>query len=250
MSGAYFLQSRGTPIVRLKVFQGLIMKPASRRSLRHRFVAAVWATHPRSKPIQTALKQVLGRLEPGMHGLNVGAGSTDLHPSLLNVDMAPGPAVHVYASALNLPFCDQAFDLVLSQEVVEHVRDPFQAMREMRRVLRKGGTLYLQVPFIIGYHPGPTDFWRFTKEGIVEIVRLAGFNCQEAVMSVGPATGFHRIAVEFVATLASRIWIRSYIPTKAAMALMLYPIKWLDPFLMKSPEGDRIAGGYLVICRR
>jgi len=121
---------------------GWLVKPASRRSFRQRFVAAVWATHPRSKPIRTALNQVLSRLEPGMRGLNVGAGSTDLHPSLVNIDTAPGPAIHVYASALNLPFCDEAFDLVMSQEVVEHVRDPFQALREMRRVLRKGGIVF------------------------------------------------------------------------------------------------------------
>jgi len=69
-------------------------------------------------------------------------------------------------------------------------------------------------------------------------------------MAVGPATGFHRIAVEFAATIAASICTRLYIPTKAAMALLLYPIKWLDPLLMKGPQGDRIAGGYVVICKR
>ncbi len=32
------------------------------------------------------------------------------------------------------------------------------------------GTLYVQLPLVIGHHPGPTDFWRFTREGIVHVV--------------------------------------------------------------------------------
>jgi SAM-dependent methyltransferase len=223
---------------------------ASRRSFRQRFVESVWAAHPKSVPIRKALNQVLGQLEGGKRGLNVGAGATDLHPSLINVDIVPGPAVHVRASSENLPFLDEVFDLVMSQEVAEHVQEPFQSLREMRRVLRKGGTLYFQVPFIIGYHPGPTDFWRFTREGIVEIVKQAGFECGPVTMAVGPASGFHRIAVEFFATLAAWIWAGLYIPTKAALALFMYPIKWLDPLLSRSPQADRIAGGYFVICKR
>jgi SAM-dependent methyltransferase len=229
---------------------GCFVKPASRRSFRQRFVDSVWASHPRSIPIRKALIEVLGQLGSGRRGLNVGAGTTDLHPSLINLDITPGPAIHVRASSVNLPFPNGTFDVVLSQEVVEHVHDPFQTLREMRRVLRPGGTLYFQVPFIIGYHPGPTDYWRFTREGVVEVVKQAGFECGSVTMAVGPASGFHRIAVEFFATLAARAWAGLYIPTKAAFALLMYPIKWLDPLLSRSPEADRIAGGYFVICKR
>jgi SAM-dependent methyltransferase len=227
-----------------------LVKAASRPAFRQRFVAAFWASHPRSAPIRKALNEVLGQLKTGMHGLNVGAGSTDLHPLLINLDMVAGPGIDVRASSVNLPFRDEAFDLVMSQEVVEHVHDPFETLREMRRVLSPGGTLYLQVPFTIGYHPGPTDFWRFTREGILQMVRQAGFECHEVTLAVGPATGFYRIAVEFFATIAAWIWAGLYIPTKAALALLMYPIKWLDPLLSRSPQADRIAGGYFVICKR
>jgi SAM-dependent methyltransferase len=226
------------------------MKSELKKSFRQRFVAAVWATKSRSSQIQEAVSSVLGELKDGARGLNVGAGPTALHLALVNIDIVPGPAIHVCAAAGNLPFPDEVFDLVMSQEVVEHVRDPFEALREMRRVLRKGGTLYFQVPFIIGYHPGPTDFWRFTREGVIEILSQAGFECKDVRMAVGPATGFHRIAVEFFATIAARVWTKLYIPAKAASALLLYPVKWLDPWLRKSSQGDRIAGGYLVICKR
>jgi hypothetical protein len=123
-------------------------------------------------------------------------------------------------------------------------------MREMRRVLKDGGILYCQVPFIIGYHPGPTDFWRFTKEGITEMIEQAGLTCREVKIAGGPGTGFCRVIVELVALSVARLWAVLYVPAKAFSALLFYPLKWLDPLLAASPQADRIAGGYLVIARR
>jgi SAM-dependent methyltransferase len=220
------------------------------KSWRGRFVASVYATHNRSPQIQAALHRCLDQIGPGARGLEVGAGSSHLHPDLITLDLVAAPTIDVCASAEHLPFPDGVFDLVVSQEVLEHVRDPFQAMREMRRVLKEGGRVYCQVPFIIGYHPGPTDFWRFTREGILELVEKAGLRPYEMALAVGPGTGFYRIAVEFLAVLVSRFAKPLYLPAKGAFALLLCPLKWLDPFLSKSPGADRIPGGYLIIAGR
>src|SRR5215472_13630172 len=229
------------------------MKPRlvpNKKTLRERFVSSIYATHNRSPEIRSTLDQCLSILRPGARGLVVGAGSTNLHPALINLDLVPNPTVHVCASAEHLPFPDAVFDLVLSQEVLEHVRDPFQAMREMKRVLKTGGVLYCQVPFIIGYHPGPTDFWRFTREGIVAVVEQAGLTCNEVKIAVGPGTGLYRITVEFIAVSAARLWAALYKPVKGLSALLFYPLKWLDPILAGSPQADRIPGGYLAIATR
>jgi SAM-dependent methyltransferase len=220
------------------------------KSLRQKFVSSVYATHNNSRPIRSSLEQCLGRLGSGSRGLAVGAGSTQLHPAVVNLDLVGGETIDVCAAAEHLPFPDEVFDLVLSQEVLEHVRAPFQAMSEMKRVLKKGGVLYCQVPFIIGYHPGPTDFWRFTREGIQEMTEKAGLTCEELRVAVGPGTGFYRVLVEFLALIAARFWGKLYFPVKGACALSFYPLKWLDPLLEGSPQRDRIAGGYLVIGRR
>jgi SAM-dependent methyltransferase len=52
----------------------------------------------------------------------------------------------VNAAGESLPFPDNSFDLILSHEVIEHVQDDAQAIREMIRVLRPGGRLVLFCP--------------------------------------------------------------------------------------------------------
>jgi SAM-dependent methyltransferase len=55
------------------------------------------------------------------------------------------PSAMVQASALSLPFADDTFDLVLAIEVLEHLPDPAQAMREIARVA--AGAVVLSVPW-------------------------------------------------------------------------------------------------------
>ena len=146
------------------------------------------------------------------------------------------------------PTEDGKFNLVVTQECLEHVADPFKAVEEIHRVLKKDGKLFIQLPFIIGYHPGPTDFWRFTKEGIRELVERAGFKVQEIGITVGPSSGFYRIAVEYFAVLFSLPLSKLYVPFKALLAVLFYPMKWLDPLLNRSSPSGSCSRGLLYYC--
>jgi SAM-dependent methyltransferase len=55
-------------------------------------------------------------------------------------------ALAVRGNAERLPFADASFDLVTCSEVLEHIRTPSRALREMHRVLKPGGTLLLSTP--------------------------------------------------------------------------------------------------------
>ena len=57
-----------------------------------------------------------------------------------------GPERLLVAAAEALPFGDRSFDLVLSNEVIEHVADDRRAVAEMVRVLRPGGRAVLFCP--------------------------------------------------------------------------------------------------------
>lgn len=215
-------------------------------SLRQRFVRAIYADHNDSKLVETTLSRLLTSVHDDAVMINIGAGNTRLHPNMKCLEIEAGLGVDIVGSALDLPFQDNSVDLIVTQEVLEHVPDPFLAMREIHRVLKRGGRAYVQLPFMIGFHPCPRDYWRFTDQGIIQLAVQAGFSAPVAYQSVGPATGFYRIAVEFFAILFSRPWLRLYRPLKGFFALLLFPIKLLDPLLSEHQEATRIPGGYFI----
>lgn len=56
------------------------------------------------------------------------------------------PLAEVKADICKLPFKENTYDLIFCNHVLEHIPDHLQAMRELHRVLKKGGTLIAQVP--------------------------------------------------------------------------------------------------------
>lgn len=52
----------------------------------------------------------------------------------------------VYGDAHKIPFPDNTFDAVFTFDVMEHLDDPARAISEIKRVLKKGGTLALSCP--------------------------------------------------------------------------------------------------------
>lgn len=58
------------------------------------------------------------------------------------------------------------FDLVLCEQVLEHVEDPITAVRTLRSLCRDGGHVLVSTPFLLRIHPHPGDYWRFTPDGM------------------------------------------------------------------------------------
>jgi SAM-dependent methyltransferase len=210
-------------------------------------VKNIYGDHNDAKNVRLGLESLLQKMPLAFLGLNIGAGQTNIHPNIKNLELDDGDNIDYVGSVLNIPCEDEKFDLVIAQEVLEHVNDPFKAIEEISRVLKKDGYFYLQLPFIIGYHPCPNDYWRFTHEGIRELLDKSKFNVVELKISVGPAVGFYRILVEFLSLILSLGIPLLYKPMKLISAILCWPIKLLDPFLIKTKEANRISGGYYII---
>jgi SAM-dependent methyltransferase len=87
-----------------------------------------------------------------------------------------------------LPCADGEFDAVLSSQVLEHVADPPAYLGECRRVLRPGGRLLLSTHGTLFLHRDPTDYWRWTCDGLKLTLQRAGFRVLhlEGVVGLAP----------------------------------------------------------------
>ena len=64
----------------------------------------------------------------------------------------------------NIP--NDRFDIVVCTEVLEHTVQPFDAVRELHRILKPEGVLLLSTPYNFRIHGPLPDCWRFTEHGL------------------------------------------------------------------------------------
>jgi ubiquinone/menaquinone biosynthesis C-methylase UbiE len=85
-------------------------------------------------------------------------------------------ANYPYVDMQNLPFRDDTFDFVISDQVIEHVQNPVKAICESYRVLKKEGTAVHTTCFMNQIHLAPLDFWRFSPDALRYICEDCGFS--------------------------------------------------------------------------
>ncbi|MBK8130264.1 MAG: class I SAM-dependent methyltransferase [bacterium] len=92
---------------------------------------------------------------------------------LVCFDIYPGPYTDVVCDGHELPFADGQFDIVVSTAVFEHLYNPFQAAREIFRVLKPGGALIGSAAFLEAYHAN--SYFHMSHLGLTEVFTRAGF---------------------------------------------------------------------------
>lgn len=64
-----------------------------------------------------------------------------------------------------------AYDSIVMVEVLEHLYNPFQAMEQVHRICKKGGTVIATTRFLFPYHGVPYDYFRYTEYGIKQLFK-------------------------------------------------------------------------------
>ena len=99
--------------------------------------------------------------------LDHGCGlKTHYLPNVVYFDIVDYETTDVRGIAERLPFRDNSFESVISIAVLEHVKNPFECAKEIVRVLKPGGTLYVDVPFLQTYHGYPDHYYNMTMNGL------------------------------------------------------------------------------------
>jgi SAM-dependent methyltransferase len=181
--------------------------------------------------------------------LNAGAGWRDISHlidgTLVNQDLTwPGDTrtnIQIFSPIHAIPKPADSFDTILCIAVLEHVENPEEVVPEFFRVLKPGGYVIASVPFLQPEHKVPTDFQRYTKDGLQRLFTHHGFEVVEARALFSIYHTLHWIVYEW-------LHLKDTILYKALRCLMLPPLAWLARNSKLS--SDKLASVFQVVARK
>lgn len=133
--------------------------------------------------------------------------------------------------ARKLSYKSNSIDAILCFGTLEHIDDDNKAISEMRRVLKKGGFIFVTVPFIELFHESPSDYHRYTRESLLHKFNwLKEIKC-DAIDGLGSA-----IACLLLNSIGRRKLIRGSI-----CAYMFFWIKYMDKYFLNTKDAHESA---------
>lgn len=84
------------------------------------------------------------------------------------------PGFDVCASSVS----EDDADLVICEQVLEHVLDPCLAARNLARLVRPRGMVLVSTPFLVRIHKQPEDYWRFSPIGLRRLLEGANLEVE------------------------------------------------------------------------
>ena len=140
--------------------------------------------------------------------------------------------IDLSADLYQMPFRKDTFEAAINVDVLEHLKEPREVLKELCRVLRPGGNLFLIAPQGWQEHGMPNDYFRFTSSGLRYLLEQAGFE----IVSIRPLGGFfwylgHRISLSYrylFPTKRRMIWKILDAPVRHPARLLL---RFIIPYL-------------------
>jgi len=123
-------------------------------------------------------KDLNNSLKNGQRLFDAGAGDGHWRNNILvdidyvSMDLGVGDSnvnyshLHITGDLASVPQDDASFDTVICIQVLEHVPEPWNVLKEFARILKKDGFLFLTLPHSVPIHQEPYDFYRYTKYGV------------------------------------------------------------------------------------
>jgi len=178
-------------------------------------------------------------------GGEVGSGAQALYSSqnvgVLGLDVYASPYTQIVADGHKIPLKNESVDGIWIQAVLEHVLEPAIVVQEMWRVLKNGGVIYAETPFMQQVHEGAYDFTRFTESGHRWLFRNFRLIDSGPVLGLGTSV-FWSLKYLFAGILRNR-------KLGLAAALPFFWLHYLDALAPKAFTSDGASGLYFLGCK-
>lgn len=145
----------------------------------------------------------------------------------LNIDKSTNPD---YAcSADNIPIKDGNFDMVILAEVLEHLENPIDVLKECKRILKTNGKIIITIPFLYPKHADPYDYQRWTDYKLENELKKLSFK-DVIIKPMGSvfAVIYDLLHVSLVMASKNRKAFKNRAINKFIMPPLAKVILWLD----------------------
>ena len=184
---------------------------------------------------------------------NIGSKDTPLQLPrgirMVTVDIDPGVRPDIVADAHDLHMIpNESADGVLVISVLHHCKKPWVVVPELYRILKPGGIIYANIPFMFPFHVDPDDYWRVSHHGVE--VLFEQFDKIDSGYNRGPASSMTELLVHFNALLFSFGSRTLYGINVDLFRWLLFWVKYLDVLLAKHPAAHVIYTGTYFLGRK
>lgn len=210
------------------------------------FPALTWQSDPQ-------VESVARMAPPGARVVDLGAGGRRITPGTICVDFVPWGGTDLVADVQCLPLREGSVDVVFATGLLEHVEDDRAVISEMARVLRPGGIAHVELPFLQQYHDDPIDCRRFTVSGLAREMARAGLQTVKSGFHIGPTVTMITLSAYYAALLfEGKSLVARAVSTGVFLAAstVLYPLKFLDRWLLRKRSAHRLAFGVYCTARK
>ena len=222
-------------------------------------VPAVDDTHVSNKLPPRAIQLIQ---ESGGLVLNLSAGASTIRfPNVVELEYKFFKHTDVAGDVHRLPFQDEVFETVVCLNAFEHYRDPHAAMAEIRRVLKRGGRLFVRTAFLQPLHEAPHHYYNCTEFGLRHWMRHFDVEYVRVSSTFNPAFALAWLVSE------AEIALRESVSPEAATIFGDAPMKdfaefWRNPrscetspvwhlfFRLPRSVQSRIAAGFEALARK
>ncbi|NJK55929.1 MAG: class I SAM-dependent methyltransferase [Pleurocapsa sp. SU_5_0] len=128
-------------------------------------------------------QEFASHIKPGSLVLDAGAGDAPYQELFANFQYETADkftsSCNYVCDLVAIPVKDERFDYIVCNQVLEHLPEPKQALKELCRVLKTGGEIICTTPFFYEEHLQPYDFYRYTQFGNSYLFQEAGFKIEK-----------------------------------------------------------------------
>lgn len=133
------------------------------------------------------------------------------------------------------------FDVVICTAVLQYCNNPFKAAKKLLDVLKPGGHLFVEAPWVQGYCIDTPDKFRFSKDGLRVV--FSDFDIQEIGTLIRPGSAWAYLAYQIAEDFTANRYVNFIV--RNVVQFLLYPFRWIN-----THKPDFHAGAFYLIGRK